>query len=182
VEFLEAPISGRPADVAGGRATVIVGGDESVAANAAGTLEALGRVLTVGPVGSASVMKLAVNLVVFTHVVGIAESLALAESAGIAPDTAYDVLSASAVASDFIRVRRSLYLDSTAPVQFPMGAGVGVSSAILDAASAAGLDLPVIAAAAAAFRTAASTDGSRDVTRIVDDLRRPANGPRAATG
>jgi 3-hydroxyisobutyrate dehydrogenase-like beta-hydroxyacid dehydrogenase len=85
-EFLEAPFTGsRPAALE--RKTVFfIGDDHDVLPRARPVLERLGaKILPVGPIGSASALKLALNVNNAVIAQGLGESLALARGAGI-PD------------------------------------------------------------------------------------------------
>jgi 3-hydroxyisobutyrate dehydrogenase-like beta-hydroxyacid dehydrogenase len=87
--FLEAPFTGsRPA--AEQRQTVFyLGGDAAVAAAARPFLEPLSRsILHIGPIGSASSLKLAMNLNIAGVAQSLCESLSLCRAAGI-PDDVY---------------------------------------------------------------------------------------------
>ena len=70
----------------------------------------------IGAQGAGQVMKLAVNLVVHDLNAAVSESLALAESAGIPLDRAYDVLEQSVAGAPFVQYKRAAFLDESTPV------------------------------------------------------------------
>ena len=72
-----------------------------------------------GPTGSAAVLKLAVNSVLYGLSQAVAEALALAEKSGVAPETSMDILSKGAAGAPMLTYRREQYLHpDTAPVTF----------------------------------------------------------------
>jgi len=95
--FLEAPFTGsKPA--AEQRQTVFyVGGDPAVLERVRPVLARLGRtVLHVGPIGSASVLKLAMNLNIALVAQALCESRALARAAGLSDDIFFAALKINA--------------------------------------------------------------------------------------
>jgi len=74
------------------------------------------RVVHVGEAGSGQAMKLAVNLVVHSLNSAVSEALALASSAGVSPEAAYDVFQDSVVAAPFVNYKRAAFLDPETPV------------------------------------------------------------------
>jgi 3-hydroxyisobutyrate dehydrogenase-like beta-hydroxyacid dehydrogenase len=114
--FLDGPVSGGPTGAEAGTLAVMVGGDADALARARPALEAFaGRIFHVGPVGAGSVVKLANQLLVGANTVAAMEALAFARRAGIDPQVAADVISASA--GDSAMLRRSKEFVQTG--QFP---------------------------------------------------------------
>ena len=165
--LIEAPVSGRPFEIAEGTATLLVGGDAVVLEKARSALDMLGTIVHVGPLGSGAVMKLGVNAIVFASIAGIGEALALAGAAGITAERAYDAIEASAVGSTFVRARRATFVDADAPAQAPIDGAHRVVGAIVGAGERLGVALPVSAAIRAAMAAAlARGHGSADVTHL----------------
>jgi 3-hydroxyisobutyrate dehydrogenase-like beta-hydroxyacid dehydrogenase len=92
-------------------------------------------------------MKLAVNLVVHDLNSAVAESLVLAEGAGIDPATAYDVLENSAVGAPFVRYKRAAFLEADQPVAMSLDLVAKDFGLISDLAAAQGREVPVTRAA-----------------------------------
>ena len=68
---------------ASGQITVLVGGDADVFAEHLPAFEAIGgKVFYIGPLGSASVIKVITNMLAFIHLVAAGEALMLAQRAG----------------------------------------------------------------------------------------------------
>ena len=96
IATLECPVTGGVHKAAAGEITVIAGGDEAVFAAHRELLEAIGgRVIHVGPLGQASVIKVITNMLAFIHLVAAGEALMLAKRGGIPLATAYEVIRAS---------------------------------------------------------------------------------------
>ena len=96
VNCLEAPVTGGVHLAATGAITVLAGGDAEVFERQLPVLEAVGRqVFHIGPLGSASRMKVITNLLALTHVVAVGEALMLARRAGLDLALAFEVIAAS---------------------------------------------------------------------------------------
>ena len=93
---LEAPVTGGVHLAAAGRITVLVGGAEDVFAEHRRVFEAIGeKVFHVGPLGSASALKVITNMLAFTHLVATGEALMLARRAGLDLAQSFEAIEAS---------------------------------------------------------------------------------------
>lgn len=96
VNCLEAPVTGGVHLAASGQITVLVGGDEHVYTNHLPVFEAIGgQVFYIGPLGSASVIKVITNMLAFAHLVAAGEALMLAKRAGLDLAQTFEVIRAS---------------------------------------------------------------------------------------
>ena len=96
VYCLEAPVTGGVHLAASGEITVLVGGDAQVCQAHMPAFEAIGgRVFHVGPLGSASTIKVITNMLAFIHLVAAGEALMLAKRAGLDLAQSYAVIRAS---------------------------------------------------------------------------------------
>jgi len=110
--FLDAPMSGTSAMVERGDCTIFVGGDAARLEACRAVFAAIARkTIHVGPVGSASLAKLATNLLVGLNTAALAEALVLGEKGGLAPQALLDILRESAAASKMVEVRGPLMVD-----------------------------------------------------------------------
>jgi 3-hydroxyisobutyrate dehydrogenase/2-hydroxy-3-oxopropionate reductase len=118
--LLDAPVSGSVATIEKGALTFMVGGDPAMVERARPVMEALStRIFHMGGHGAGATMKLAVNALVHGINVALSESLVLAEKAGVARSTAYDVFAAGVGASPFVLYKRANFEHpDTAPVAF----------------------------------------------------------------
>jgi 3-hydroxyisobutyrate dehydrogenase-like beta-hydroxyacid dehydrogenase len=142
--FVDAPVSGSVAAASAGTLTIMVGGEEDALERARPALEAMGQtVLHLGGPGAGATMKLAVNSLVFAVVQAVAESLVLAEAAGIERSRAYDVFGASAARSPVVDYRRPQFEDlEGAPVSFSLELTAKDFGLILGLASELGARMP----------------------------------------
>ena len=96
VSCLEAPVTGGVHLAASGEITVLVGGDAEAYAAHLPAFEAIGgRVFHIGPLGSASTIKVITNMLAFVHLVAAGEALMLAKRAGLDLAQSFDVIRAS---------------------------------------------------------------------------------------
>jgi 3-hydroxyisobutyrate dehydrogenase len=95
--FLEAPVSGSRPKAEDGTLTIMVGGEESDFERARPLFEVMGeRIVHVGPRGHAQLAKLLTNTMGAVHAVALAESVLVAEQAGLDPDAFLEVAAGSA--------------------------------------------------------------------------------------
>ena len=147
IAWLDAPISGSSVQTARGEATVLVGGDPGVVADRAWLWGILGgRMHHVGPVGSASRMKLVTNLVLGLNRAALAEGLVLARALGIDPASALAVLRDGPAASRQMETKGEKMVTGDFSVQARLAQHHKDVGLILDAARRAGLALPLAAA------------------------------------
>jgi 3-hydroxyisobutyrate dehydrogenase-like beta-hydroxyacid dehydrogenase len=107
--FLDTPISGHSAMVARGHSTIFVGGDAAIADRCRPVFDAIAsRTVHVGAVGTASVAKLAANLLGGINVIALAEALVLGARAGLPPAALLEVLRQSPVSSGMLETRGPL--------------------------------------------------------------------------
>src|SRR5215218_1793397 len=108
--LLDTPVSGSVSTVEAGQLTIMVGGDPEALERVRPVLDPLAKqIFHVGDLGSGAVMKLTVNSVLHGLNLALAEGLVLAERAGVARETAYEVLAASAVAAPFVHYKREAF-------------------------------------------------------------------------
>ncbi len=118
--LLDAPVSGSVPVVDRGELTFMVGGDASALKRVRPVLDVLAtQVFHLGATGSGATMKLVVNSVVHGLNEVLAESLVLAERAGLDRKQAYEVFASSAVAAPFVHYKRAAYeRPGSTPVAF----------------------------------------------------------------
>jgi 3-hydroxyisobutyrate dehydrogenase-like beta-hydroxyacid dehydrogenase len=108
--FLDAPVSGSVSTVDSGALTVMVGGDGDLLDRVRPVLDTMAsRIVSVGPRGSGSIAKLAVNGLVHGLNVALSEALVLAEKAGLDRAVAYDIFASGAAGAPFVQYKREAY-------------------------------------------------------------------------
>lgn len=144
VKYLDAPISGSSEQTRRGEATVLVGGDRETFDACADLWSIMGqRVFPVGAVGSAAKMKLVSNLVLGLNRAALAEALIYAESIGVAPAAALEVLKGSMAYSKVMDVKGRKMLDRDYSVQARLSQHLKDVVLILETARQQGVDLPM---------------------------------------
>ncbi|HEV7809453.1 MAG TPA: NAD(P)-dependent oxidoreductase [Candidatus Limnocylindrales bacterium] len=173
--LLDAPVSGSVTLAESGQLTLMVGGAAADLDRARPVLDALGKaVFHLGPLGSGTVMKLAVNTVIFGLNGALAEGLALAEAAGVERGLAYDVIAAGAAGAPYVGYKRPAFLEpNAAPVAFALELAEKDLRLITDTAVAVGQPLPQTSINLELIRAAAS-DGraGADLATVAVELRR----------
>ena len=105
-EMLDCPVSGSVSTVEGGKATMMVGGDQATYDRIHPLLLDIGPKATyVGPSGYAVSMKIALNLSIGVQLLAFGESVLLAEKSGIDRKTAIEVYLNSVLASPMLQYR-----------------------------------------------------------------------------
>jgi 3-hydroxyisobutyrate dehydrogenase len=121
VSCLEAPVTGGVHLAASGEITVLVGGDPAVHLAHRAVLEAIGRpVLYVGPLGSASTIKVITNMLALTHLVAVGEALMLARRAGLDLATCFEAIRASSGNSFVHETESQVILNGSYDIGFTM--------------------------------------------------------------
>jgi 3-hydroxyisobutyrate dehydrogenase/2-hydroxy-3-oxopropionate reductase len=120
--LVDTPVSGSVSTVESGALLVMAGGDADAVEKARAVLECFAqRIILVGALGAGATMKLAVNSVVFGLNQILAESLVLAEKAGVDRDLAYEVFAHSAVAAPYVKYKQAAFEHpETTPVAFAL--------------------------------------------------------------
>jgi 3-hydroxyisobutyrate dehydrogenase-like beta-hydroxyacid dehydrogenase len=171
--FLDAPVSGSVSLAEAGELTTMVGGDTESFERARPVLAAMTKTqFHLGPSGTGSAMKLALNAVIALTAEALGECLVLAQRAGISPTAAYDVLQASAVASPFVAYKRAAFLEpESAPAAFTVSLMQKDLALALELAGRVGAHLPATAAAAQVLALASSLGyADEDFARVASAL------------
>jgi 3-hydroxyisobutyrate dehydrogenase-like beta-hydroxyacid dehydrogenase len=174
VETLEAPVTGGVHLAASGDITVIVGGDEAVAADHRALFDAMGRsVYRVGPLGAASALKVITNLLAFVNLVADGEALMLARRAGLDLGQAWEVIRASSGTSFVHETEGQLILNGSYDIGFTMDLALKDLGLARDLAREGGVPLELGAVIEDVFRRARDAYGgsawSTMVVRLLED-------------
>jgi len=183
IATLECPVTGGVHKAAAAEITVIAGGDAAVFEAHRAVLEAMGRpVIHVGPLGSASVIKVVTNMLAFVHVVAAGEALMLAKRGGVPLATAYEVIRASSGNSFVHETESQLILNGSYDIGFSMDLALKDLGLALEMGREFGVPLELAALVETTFsRAREQFGGSAQSTRVVQlledglgvDLRAP---------
>jgi 3-hydroxyisobutyrate dehydrogenase-like beta-hydroxyacid dehydrogenase len=172
--LLDAPVSGSVPVVERGELLIMVGGDADALDRARPMLEALSsRVIHVGELGAGATTKLAVNALVHGLGVALAESLVLAERAGVERSTAYEVFASGAAAAPFVLYKRAAFErpDET-PVAFRLDLVAKDLDLILALAERVGAPMPQAVSNRDEIGSALAAGlGERDMSVLAEYLR-----------
>lgn len=118
-DMIDSPVSGSVTMVADGKLSLMVGGTKEAFERAKPILSDIGgKVTHIGSNGQALAMKVAVNVSIAVQMMAMAESVVLAEKAGVPRETIIDVLSNSAVASPLVQYKGPLVMQMSDTAQF----------------------------------------------------------------
>jgi 3-hydroxyisobutyrate dehydrogenase-like beta-hydroxyacid dehydrogenase len=174
-DLVDAPVSGSVALVEQGTLTVMAGGETASVDRVLPVLNDLAKtVFHMGPSGSGSTMKLAVNALVHSVNIAVSEALVLAEKAGVDRSLAYDVFAAGAGGSPFVAYKRAAFLDpDSAPVAFSLDLVAKDLSLIRGLAQRVGALTPLADTEAEIVAAAMAAGlGTRDMSVVAEHLRR----------
>jgi len=104
IDYLDAPVSGSIAQAHGRELMFMIGGAPAAIARATPYCEVMGRTVRhIGPSGSGATVKLISNMLSGTLSAALAESIAVAEAAGLDAQTTLEVLCEGATGSRLVR-------------------------------------------------------------------------------
>ncbi|MFI5011589.1 MAG: NAD(P)-dependent oxidoreductase [Hyphomicrobiales bacterium] len=121
VATLESPVTGGVHLAASGQITIIVGGEAHVFARHRPALAIMGnQIFHVGPIGSASVIKVITNMLAFVHLVAAGEALMLAKRGGLDLAQAFQIIKASSGNSFVHETESQLILNGSYNINFTL--------------------------------------------------------------
>ncbi|MEY4567446.1 MAG: hypothetical protein RLY14_2416 [Planctomycetota bacterium] len=173
LQYMDAPISGSSEQTLRGEATVLVGADEKVFERCADIWQVLGtKVLHTGPVGTASQMKLVTNLVLGLNRLALSEGLVFAESLGINPSQALQVLKESAARSGVMETKGRKMIERDFAPQARLAQHLKDVYLILRSAERSGLELPTTNLHSQLLEKAVAMNlGEADNSAIIEAIR-----------
>ncbi len=121
VRCLECPVTGGVHLARTGQITMLAGGDADLFEKHRPALAAMGdRIFHMGPLGSASVIKVITNMLAFIHLVADGEALMLAKRGGLDLATAWEAIRASSGTSFVHETEGQLILNGSYDIAFTM--------------------------------------------------------------
>ncbi len=172
-QFVECPVGGTVTPAKEGKLFSLVGADAQPLARAMPLLEQMcRRIEHVGPVGSGSAMKLAINLPLIVFWQAFGEAVSLTKQLGIEPARLVEIFSDTSGAAVVLKNRsaaviKALAGEDTGPAAFDMNAMRKDLRTMLEAGKELGVELPTAASVLESFnRFAAEGQGGIDGVRI----------------
>ena len=151
-EFLDAPFTGSRDGADEGQLIYYVGGEEAVLERACPVLEASARaILHMGPVGSATYVKLATNMISASQVEVLAEALALLDRGGVPLPRLSEALEYNAANSGAIAAKLPLMLAGDFEARFSVKHMLKDLQIALRCVEGKGIDFPATSATAGAL-------------------------------
>jgi 3-hydroxyisobutyrate dehydrogenase len=183
---VDAPVSGGTAGAAAGTLTFMVGGTAAAFAQARPVLEAMGsRAVHCGAAGAGQAAKICNNMILGVSMIAVCEAFALAAKLGLDPHALFDVVSTSSGACWSVTSYCPVAgVGPTSPADHDYRPGFAAELMLKDlglsqqAATAAGADTPLGAAATELYRRFVAEGGKgRDFSAVLPWLReRPRGG------
>jgi len=174
--FLDTPMSGTSSMVERGDCTIFAGGDAALVERCRPAFAAIGkRTIHVGPVGSASLAKLATNLLVAVNTAALAEALVLGAKGGLDPQALLDILKDSAGASKMVDVRGPLMVGHRFDPQMKVELFLKDFRLMLEEGQRLGVALPLTSLTQQiCTATVAAGRGGEDLAALITTLERMA--------
>ncbi|MEM7127993.1 MAG: NAD(P)-dependent oxidoreductase [Chloroflexota bacterium] len=139
---LECPVSGGCHRAATGNIAILVGGERAAFEQALPVLTTIGKeILHVGPLGTASVLKVLTNYLASTHLVALGEALTVAKKSGLDLATTYEAIRVSSGNSFVHETESQVILNGSYNINFTMD--LVVKDVSLFDALAQRLDIPL---------------------------------------
>ena len=146
IDYLDATVGGSSQQARDGDVIIMAGGSVDAFDRCIALFDDLAkRTFHLGPAGSGSRMKLAVNLVLGLNRAVLAEGLGYAESLGLDPATTLEVLQASPAASAVMETKGEKMLQREFKPQARLAQHLKDVKVILDTGQAVGANLPMSA-------------------------------------
>jgi 3-hydroxyisobutyrate dehydrogenase len=155
--LVDAPVLGTRLPAEEGKLVVLASGPDAALDACAPLFDAVGqRTMRLGAAGTATRLKLAVNLWVLVVTQGTAETIAVAQSLGVEPGWVLEALEGGALDLPYFRMKTKLMLDEEFPASFALALAAKDARLVAAAAERHGADLPI--ARAVAERLTQATD------------------------
>jgi 3-hydroxyisobutyrate dehydrogenase len=153
--LVDAPVLGTKLPAQEGKLVVLASGPDAALDTCAPFFDAVGqRTMRLGPAGTATRLKLAVNLWVLAVTQGAAETIAFAQSLGLEPEWVLEALEGGALDLPYFRMKSKLMLDEDFPASFALALAAKDARLVAEAAEGNGTDLPIARAIAERFAQA----------------------------
>jgi 3-hydroxyisobutyrate dehydrogenase len=166
--YVDAPVLGTKKPAEDGALVVLASGPEEVRDRIAPVLEAIGsRTLWVGAAGQGSRLKLVANSWVLSVLEGIAEALTFSKALGLEPEQFLDAVKGGAMDAPYVQLKGKVMLTDAYDTAFALDGALKDAGLILDAAGAAGAELPIAEAARRYLQDASDAGhGEKDMAAI----------------
>jgi 3-hydroxyisobutyrate dehydrogenase len=165
LELVDAPVLGTKQPAEAGELTVLASGPVEAVERCMPLFEAVGsRVVRLGEAGEGQRLKLVMNTWVVALVESVAETIALAEALGLDPDLFLETIKGGPLDLPYAQVKGRAMIARSFPESFKLSLALKDARLVREAATEAGLELPVVAAVERQFERATEMGhGSEDL-------------------
>lgn len=169
--FLDAPFTGSKNAAASGKLVYYIGGEERLLELVKPVLEAsAAKIIPLGGVGDAMVLKIATNLVSAVIVEAVAEAVAITRSNGISAEKLLEALESNANFSPLIGMKLPTMISGSYEPHFSLSNMLKDTRFALNMARDAGLAAPVLEGTVAVMsRAVEQGKGDQDFSVIAED-------------
>jgi 3-hydroxyisobutyrate dehydrogenase len=153
--LVDAPVLGTRLPAEEGKLVILASGPDDALDTLQPLFDAVGmRTLRLGAAGTATRLKLAVNLWVLAVTQGTAETIAFAQALGVDPAWVLDALEGGTLDLPYFRMKSKLMLEEDFPASFALAMAAKDARLVAEAAERHGADLPLARAVAERFTQA----------------------------
>ncbi len=148
VPIVDAPVLGTKAPAEQGKLTVIAAGPPEARERCTPVFEAVAaRTVVLGDEpGAATRMKLVLNAWLLALIEGLSESVALAEGLGLDPATFLEIIDGGPLGPPYAKMKGTMMIERSYEPSFSLALAAKDARLALEAADAAGLELPALRA------------------------------------
>ena len=172
--FVDAPVLGTKAPAEQGKLIVLASGPAEARERCAPVFDAVGAptVALGDEPGAWTRMKLVLNTWLLALVEGLAESVALAERLGVDPAAFLEIIDGGPLGPPYAKMKGTMMIERSYEPSFPLALAAKDAGLALDAAAAAGLELPALRAIRAQLEKAVERGhGDADMAAAVEASR-----------
>jgi len=174
VPFVDAPVLGTRAPAEQGELIVLASGAPAAREACAPVFGAVGaRTVELGDAAGASTrMKLVLNAWLLALIEGLGESVALAEGLGVDPEAFLEIIDGGPLGPPYAKIKGTMMIERSYEPSFTLALAAKDATLALDAAGAAGLELPALRAIRAQLERAIEQGhGDEDMAAAVEASR-----------
>uniref|UniRef100_A0A6V1VYN4 6-phosphogluconate dehydrogenase NADP-binding domain-containing protein n=1 Tax=Heterosigma akashiwo TaxID=2829 RepID=A0A6V1VYN4_HETAK len=179
--FLEAPVSGSKGPAEAGQLIFLTAGERALFDAVQPELDLMGKAsFYLGDIGQGTRMKLVVNKIMGTMLASLAEGMVLAKECGLSQEELLGILDLGAMANPMFKLKGPAMAAPGAayPAAFPLKHAQKDMKFALALAAQLGVELPVAAAANAAYEQVLGAHGDSDFAAVYEAVgKRGEEGP-----
>jgi len=183
-EPIDCPVSGGCHRAATGNIAILAGCERATFERALPAIKAMGRrILHVGPLGAASVLKVVTNYLATANLVSLCEAMVTAKMAGMDPATTYEAIKISSGNSFVHETESQVILNGSRDISFTMDLVVKDMSLFSAVAQRANVPLEIAPVLLEIFKDGETRYGSREWSpNIIKRLEEACNVDILAAG